>query len=225
MKILVAEDKEEISNLIKLFMQKEGHDVIIANDGQEAYDMILEQHIDLCIFDIMMPRLDGLSLVQKVRVFSNVPIILLTAKNMESDKILGLDLGADDYITKPFSSLELVSRVNAQLRRNYMMNQSEHILNYGDLKIDKEKCSVLKNGENCNLTAMEYKILLKLISSPERVFTKSQLYKAVCDGFIEGDENTITVHISKLRDKIEDDSKNPKHIKTIRGLGYKFEKK
>ncbi len=225
MKILVAEDKEEISNLIKLFMQKEGHDVIIANDGQEAYDMILEQHIDLCIFDIMMPRLDGLSLVQKVRVFSNVPIILLTAKNMESDKILGLDLGADDYITKPFSSLELVSRVNAQLRRNYMMNQSEHILNYGDLKIDKEKCSVLKNGENCNLTAMEYKILLKLISSPERVFTKSQLYKAVSDGFIEGDENTITVHISKLRDKIEDDSKNPKHIKTIRGLGYKFEKK
>lgn len=225
MRILVAEDKEEISNLVKLFIQKEGHEVIIASDGQAAYELLIEQHIDLCIFDIMMPKLDGLALVQKVRAFSNVPIILLTAKNMESDKILGLDLGADDYITKPFSSLELVSRVNAQLRRNYMMNQSDNVVKCGDLKIDKEKCSVFKNGENCNLTAMEYKILIKLVSSPERVFTKSQLYKAVCDGFIEGDENTITVHISKLRDKIEDDSKNPKYIKTIRGLGYKFEKK
>lgn len=224
MKILIAEDKKEIANLVKMFLQKEGYEVIWAKDGQEAFDFLLEQPVDLCIFDIMMPRIDGFTLIRKVRDFSNVPILILTAKNMEPDKILGLDLGADDYITKPFSSLELVSRVNAHIRRNYRFNQNEGVIKYGDLKIDREKCQVLKKEENCSLTATEYKLLLKLISSPERVFTRSQLYESICGNSIEGDENTIAVHISRLRDKIEDDPKEPKYIITIRGLGYKIEK-
>lgn len=170
--------------------------------------------------------MDGFTLIQRVREFSNVPILVLTAKNMEQDKVLGLDLGADDYITKPFSSLELVSRVNAHLRRNYKMNSSDSIIKYGNLKIDKEKCIVFRNDIDCLLTAMEFKLLLKLVSNPERVFTKSQLYKSVCNSnYMEGDENTIAVHISRLREKIETDPKTPEYIKTIRGLGYKIEKK
>ncbi|MEN8435318.1 response regulator transcription factor [Clostridium septicum] len=225
MKILIAEDKMEIANLVRIFLQKEGYEVIVANDGEEALKILLNDKIDLCIFDIMMPKMDGFTLIQKTREFSRVPILVLTAKNMEQDKILGLDLGADDYITKPFSSLELVSRVNAHIRRSYKLNQLETITYIGDLKIDKEKYIVYKNDVDCTLTAMEYKLLLKLLSSPERVFTKSQLYESVCGNYMDGDENTIAVHISRLREKIEDNPKEPEYIKTIRGLGYKFEKK
>lgn len=223
MNILIAEDKQEIAELVKLFLIKEGYNVFIASDGKIALEQVQKEIYDLCIFDIMMPYINGLELTKEVRKFSSVPIIILTAKNLESDKILGLDLGADDYITKPFSSLELVSRVNALLRRTYSLsNQIE--FKFGPLTINKEKCIVTKNGDNCNLTATEYKILLKLLSSPEHVFTKSQLYDAVGENYYQGDDNTIIVHISKLRDKIEDDPKEPKLIKTIRGLGYKIEK-
>lgn len=223
MKILIAEDKGEIANLVKIFLEKEGFQVVIAQDGQEALDYLLANPVDLCIFDIMMPRLDGLSLIQQVRKFTNIPILILTAKNLDEDKILGLDLGADDYITKPFSSLELVSRVKAHIRRNYGMQENVH--QYGNLTIDTQRCTVMKDGQDVGLTATEYKLLLKFLSSPERVFTKSQLYDAVLGDFIEGDENTIVVHISNLRDKIEDNPREPRFIKTIRGLGYKLEKK
>ncbi len=226
MKILIAEDKMDIANLIKIFLEKEGYEVILKTDGEAALEYIVENEVNLCIFDIMMPKIDGFTLIQKVREFSKVPIIVLSAKNLEQDKILGLDLGADDYMTKPFSSLELVSRVNAHIRRNYKMNDEEsNILKYGDLIIDKEKFVVFKDDIEIGLTAMEYKLLLKLLSSPGRVFTKSQLYESTTDNFIENDENTIAVHISRLREKIEDNSKNPEYIKTIRGLGYKIEKK
>lgn len=225
MTVLIAEDKAEIANLVKIFLQKEGLTVLWAKDGQEALEYMLTEKIELCIFDIMMPKIDGLSLIQQVREFSSIPIILLTAKNLEQDKVLGLDLGADDYMTKPFSSLELVSRVKAQLRRNYTLSQSSSFEKYGELGVDKEKCTVTKNGVDCQLTATEYKLLLKFISSPERVFTKEQLYTAVMGDFFDGDESTIVVHISKLRDKIEENSKEPQYIKTIRGLGYKIEKK
>lgn len=223
MRILIAEDNAEIAALIRLFLEKEGYEVIWKEDGQAALDFLLEQEVHLCIFDIMMPRLDGFSLIQKVRHFSTVPILVLTAKNMEQDKILGLDLGADDYIVKPFSSLELVSRVKAHLRRNYLLQTNDDTILYGNLKIDKQKCIVYKNGADCNLTATEYKLLLKLFSSPERVFTKNQLYESIRDNYLDGDESVIPVHISRLRDKIETDSKNPTYIKTIRGLGYKIE--
>lgn len=226
MKILLAEDNAEIASLIRLFLEKEGYTVFWKEDGQAALDFLLEQEVALCIFDIMMPRLDGFSLIQKVRRFSNVPILVLTAKNMEQDKILGLDLGADDYIVKPFSSLELVSRVKAHLRRNYLfLEQEQNIIQYGDLTLDKQKCIVWKQGVDCGLTATEYKLLLKLLSSPERVFTKNQLYESIRGNYLDGDESVIPVHISRLRDKIESDSKNPVYIKTIRGLGYKIEKR
>lgn len=225
MKILIAEDSKEIASLIQIFLEKEGYEIIWKEDGQAALDYLLEQEVDLCIFDIMMPRLDGFSLIQKVRKFSTVPILILTAKNMEQDKVLGLDLGADDYIVKPFSSLELVSRVKAHLRRSQMLaqNDTEQIL-YGDLKIDKQKCIVYKNDLDCGLTATEYKLLVKLISSPDRVFTKEQLYQSINPSYFDGDESVIPVHISRLREKIECDSKNPVYIKTIRGLGYKIER-
>jgi len=225
MKILVAEDKNDISNLIKIYLHKEGYDVLIAEDGQKAYELFSGNEIALCIFDIMMPKMNGFVLVQKIREISHVPILILSAKTLDQDKILGLDLGADDYITKPFSSLELVSRVNAHIRRNYGFSNSSNIIKYGELIIDKEKCQVSKNGQNCNLTATEYKLLLKFLSSPERVFTKTQLYTMISDEYIEGDENTILVHISRLREKIETDTKNLEYIKTIRGLGYKLEKR
>lgn len=225
MRILIAEDNAEIANLIRMFLEKEGYEIIWKEDGQAALDFLLCEDVALCIFDIMMPRMDGFTLIQKVRKFSTVPILVLTAKNMEQDKILGLDLGADDYIVKPFSSLELVSRVNAHIRRNYLLQGGGERLVYGDLEIDKEKCRVYKNGQDCQLTAMEYKLLLKLVGAPERVFTKSQLYESVNGNFLSGDENTIAVHISRLRDKIETDPREPEYIKTIRGLGYKIEKK
>lgn len=225
MRILIAEDNAEIAALIRVFLEKEGYEIIWKEDGQAALDFLLEQEVDLCIFDIMMPRLDGFSLIQKVRRFSTVPILVLTAKNMEQDKVLGLDLGADDYIVKPFSSLELVSRVKAHLRRNYVLLQNtEETIIYGDLKIDKQKCIAYKNGVDCGLTATEYKLLLKLISSPERVFTKGQLYESIRDNYLDSDEAVIPVHISRLRNKIESDTKAPVYIKTIRGLGYKIEK-
>lgn len=224
MRVLVAEDKKDIANLVKIYLKKENYDVILAEDGEIAYEIFKSTEIHLCIFDIMMPKIDGFELVQKIRESSNVPILILSAKALEQDKILGLDLGADDYITKPFSSLELVSRVNAHIRRNYGFNTKKTIIQYGDITIDKEKYKVMKNGEDCGLTATEYKILLKFMKSPEQVFTKSQIYNSISDNYMLGDENTISVHISRLRDKIEDDSKNPQYIKTIRGLGYKIEK-
>lgn len=224
MTILLAEDKEDIRNLVSIYLQKEGYKVLAVADGQKAWDYIQVENIDLCIFDVMMPGIDGFSLVQKVRNISQVPIIMLTAKDQEEEKILGLDLGADDYITKPFSSLELVSRVKAHLRRNYSFNNQGNIINYGEITIDKEKCSVSVRGESCNLTAMEYKLLQKFVNNPERVFTKSQLYEDICGTFVEGDENTIAVHISRLRDKIELDPKHPRYIKTVRGLGYKIDR-
>ena len=223
MRILIAEDKADIADLVELFMRKEGYNTVVVRDGQEAFDYLLANPVDLCIFDIMMPRLDGLSLLVKVREFSDVPVLFLTARNLEQDKVLGLDLGADDYITKPFSSLELVSRVRALLRRAGKLGAGG-ALRLGELVIDQEKCRVTKNGRDCGLTATEYKLLLKLVSAPERVFTKAQLYNAVIGDYLQGDENTVTTHISNLREKIEEDPRAPKYIKTVRGLGYKSEK-
>ena len=224
MKILIAEDKEDIAGLVQLFMQKEGYETAVTHDGQEAFDYLVANPVDLCIFDIMMPRIDGLRLLVKVREFSDVPVLLLTAKNLEQDKVLGLDLGADDYITKPFSSLELVSRVRALLRRSGKLGRPAGTERYGELTIDRERCRVSKNGEDCGLTATEYKLFLKLLAAPERVYTKEQLYSAAIGDYLDGDENTVVTHISNLRDKLETDPKAPRYIKTVRGLGYKLEK-
>ncbi|MBI9106756.1 MAG: response regulator transcription factor [Spirochaetales bacterium] len=222
MRILVADDKPDLSNLVRIYMEKEGWEVIVGNDGKVALEIFQSTKVDLCIFDIMMPGLDGFSLVQKIRKTSNVPIIILTAKTMNQDIVLGLDLGADDYICKPFNSLELVSRVKAQLRRSYTFSGCRKILKFGDIEINTEKCQVFINEKDCELTATEYKILIILVNSPDHIFTKNQLYNEVFGEFNFKDENTITVHISRLREKLMDSSRQPRYIQTIRGLGYKI---
>lgn len=224
----MAEDEIDIRNLIKITLEDEGYSVITACDGIEALMILKETPVNLAILDIMMPRLDGFNLLRKIRENSTIPVIFLTARTDDLDKVLGLELGADDYIAKPFSMSELIARVRAQLRRNneYMLPKQENktLLQYGDLTIDKESCCAYKNNEQIELNAKEYKLLLHLMENPERVFTKKQLYNAVWDDDYYYDDNTIMVHISHLRNKIETDSQNPEYIKTIRGLGYKLHK-
>ena len=222
MNILVADDKADIANLVRIYLEKEGYNVYTAADGAEALKIFSGCKLDLCILDIMMPEIDGYSLVQLIRKESDIPIILLTAKTMTQDIILGLDLGADDYICKPFNSLELVSRVNARLRRAKFHSSPSGSEMFGELEIDRQKCSVSVNGKDCGLTSTEYRILMILIDSPDQVFTKNQLYSRIFGELDYKDENTITVHISRLREKLGDKSREPRYITTIRGLGYKI---
>lgn len=225
-KILIAEDENNIVELLKMYIENEGFEVVSCDNGEDAYKIIETQKIDLAIFDIMMPKLNGYELTKKVRNITNIPIIILSAKNKDSDKIIGLNLGADDYLPKPFNPLEVVARVKASLRRYYSLNNNQnysHIIKVGDLKLDTEKFTLHKKDEQINLTATEYRILSLLMKSPGKIFTKVQIYETINGDYFESDDNTMMVHISKLRDKIEDDSKNPKYIKTIRGLGYKID--
>ena len=201
--------------------------MLSAFDGQEAYKIAESNKIDFAILDIMMPLMNGYDLTKKLREKYNMPILILSAKNTDSDKILGLNLGADDYIAKPFNPLEIVARVNSGIRRFYKLNPSQNdsdILKVGDLELDTESIVLKKSGKEISLTATEFKILQMLMKNPGKVFTKVQIYEKINGEYFESDDNTMMVHMSKLRDKIEDDSKNPKYIKTIRGLGYKMEK-
>lgn len=226
--ILLAEDDEDIVKLLKLYLENEGFSTFWAKDGVEATEIFDKQKIDLALVDIMMPRMNGYELTKHIRQKSNVPIIILSAAQLDSDKILGLNLGADDYMVKPFNPLELVARINANLRRFYklgnMQEEDDGKINIGELTLDTNTLTLEKSGVPVNLTATEYKILLMLMKSPGRVFTKMQIYEEVNGDYYANDDNTMMVHISNLRDKIEDDPKNPRYIKTLRGLGYKVEK-
>lgn len=228
MNILVAEDEIDIRNLLKLQLEQEGYSVFAVKDGIEALEVLQNSAIDLAILDVMMPRLDGFNLLRKIRQTSNLPVMFLTARGNDMDKVLGLGIGADDYLVKPFSMAELLARVGAQLRRNleYTSNKLLAIskIEYGGLCLDKDACCVYKDEVQVELNAKEYMLLKYLMESPDRVFTKKQLYKAVWDEDIYFDDNTIMVHISHIRTKIETDPKNPEYIKTIRGIGYKFHK-
>ncbi|HHW47477.1 MAG TPA: response regulator transcription factor [Clostridiaceae bacterium] len=226
MNILIADDENDIRNLIKISLEENGYTVLTAQNGKEAWDILTTQDVHLAILDVMMPVMDGFNLLRKIREHSTLPVIFLTARGDDMDKVLGLGLGADDYLVKPFSIAELVARVGAQLRRNneYLSQKGKPNANitYGNLSIDKEKCCVFKDGEPIELSAKEYKLLLHFIEHPERVFTKRQLYQAVWDEEYYYDDNTIMVHISRIRNRIEDDPQNPKYLKTIRGIGYKL---
>lgn len=226
MTILVADDENDIRNLIKISLEENGYTVKTAQNGREAWDILTAQNVDLAILDVMMPVMDGFNLLRKIRENSTIPVIFLTARTDDMDKVLGLGLGADDYLTKPFSVAELVARVGAQLRRNNeYLSQKEKaasIITYGELSIDKERCCAFRNGEPIELGAKEYKLLLHFIENPERVFTKRQLYHAVWDEEYYFDDNTVMVHISRIRNRIEDDPQKPKYLKTIRGIGYKL---
>ena len=228
-KILIAEDDTDIQEVLRLYLENSGFKVLSAYDGKTAYDMLKAEKPDLAIFDIMMPEMNGFELTKRVRIGSSIPIIILSALNADSDKILGLDIGADDYITKPFNPLEVVARVQSNLRRKYKldngsMDDGSEQLKVGELSLDTRKFILTKNGEEIQLTPTEYKILATLMEKPGRVFTKAQIYERINGEYFENDDNTMMVHISKLREKLGDDSKNPRYLKTVRGLGYKIEK-
>lgn len=222
-KILIAEDEADIRNILRLYLESEGFQVVEAGDGQEALDAVREARPDLAILDVMMPRLDGLAVTRALRQYSDMPILILSAKSQDNDKILGLNLGADDYISKPFNPLEVVARVKAQLRRRE--HRFSPVISLGALSLNTETCSLTKGGEPVLLTPTEYRLLSVLMRSPGRIFTKVQLSEAINGQYFENDDNTIMVHISKLRDKIEDDPRHPQRLVTVRGLGYKFENK
>lgn len=224
--ILIAEDEDDIRSLLSLHLKKEGYNIFEASDGLEALNIFKKEEIDLAILDIMMPKLDGYKLLSTVRTFSEVPVIFLTARGEDHDKVLGLELGADDYVVKPFSVLEIRSRVQANLRRylNYAPKEKKNILSNGSIKMDLSNYKVTKNDVPLNLNPKEFKMLSIFMKNIGQVYTKKQLYELVWEDIYQGDKNTIMVHISHLRDKIEDNSKSPKYIKTVHGIGYCMEK-
>lgn len=205
-KILVAEDDEDIVELLKLYMENEGFTVFSATNGFDAFVIAKEEEIDLAVIDIMMPRMNGFELTKKIREISNIPIIILSAKNLDSDKILGLNVGADDYLTKPFNPLEIIARIHANLRRFYRFGEGLEIKNnklkVGDLSLDTETLLLTKEKTEIALTPMEYKILAMLMKSPGRVYTKVQIYENINGEYFENDDSTLMVHMSKLREKI-----------------------
>ncbi|ABK61179.1 MULTISPECIES: response regulator transcription factor [Clostridium] len=227
-RVLIADDEEEIIELLSLYLEKDGHCIYSAVNGLEALQIINNNEVDIAIIDIMMPQIDGYHLVRKIRENYDMPVIMLSAKSEYCDKILGLDLGADDYITKPFNAMEVLARVKAQLRRyNKSMSEKEkcekQYLECGKLRLNINTCTLYKENIEVYLTSTEYKILFYLLENKGKVFTKKQIFEYVWEEPFYGDDNAIMVHISNLRDKIEDDSKNPHYIKTIRGLGYKLD--
>ena len=221
--ILIAEDDADIRNLLTLYLQSEGYEVDAYDNGADALAGARAHLPDLAILDVMMPQMDGYELTRALREMSDIPILILSARDQVNDKVLGLNFGADDYIAKPFNPLEIVARVRAQLRRASRMSTS--VLTVGDLSLDTMSCTLTRAGKSIPLTPTEYRILSVLMRTPGRIFTKVQLYEAVNGAYFESDDNTMMVHISKLRNKIEEDPKKPTHIITIKGLGYKFEKK
>ena len=220
--ILIAEDDADIRGLLKLYLEGEGLRVLEAADGTDALALAREHTPDMAILDIMMPGMNGFELTRALRKYSDIPILILSAKSQDNDKILGLNLGADDYIAKPFNPVEIVARVKAQLRR--AARNSSDVITVRELSLDTAAFQLTKSGVPIPLTPMEYKILALLMRSPGRIFTKIQLYEGAVGNYFEGDDNTMMVHISKLREKIEDDPKAPRYIITVRGLGYKIEK-
>ncbi|MEC0172687.1 response regulator transcription factor [Paenibacillus graminis] len=230
--VLLVDDNREIIELLKLFLEKEGLRILEAYNGAQAWTCIQHESIDLAVLDIMMPELNGVQLLQLLRAEYKLPVILLSAKNQDSDKILGLRLGADDFISKPFNPLEVVARIHAMLRRTYDFNEPAGPVqdtleptSIGELMLDHTDCVLYKAGREISLTAIEYKLLATLMNAPGRIFTKKQLFEQVWSEHYYEDANTIMVHISRLRDKVEETPKQPVYIRTIRGLGYKFAKK
>lgn len=225
--VLIVDDEREIVDLIDFYLKNNGYNTFRAFNGNEALEVFSREQIDIIILDIMMPKLDGKEVLRKIRETNNTPIIFLSAKGEDIDKIDGLFLGADDYLSKPFNPIELIARVKALLRRSTVLNkpqeESTSILINENLKLDETSCKLYKDNEELSLTSFEYKLICFFMKNKNKVFTKGQLYEQVWDQSYLGDEKIIMVYISKLREKIEDNPKDPKLIKTIRGLGYMFE--
>lgn len=243
--ILVVDDEPSIVILLEYTLKQAGYKVSIARDGKAAYDMISSQNFDLVLLDIMLPKMDGMEVCRRIRQERiQVPIIMLTAKSEEYDKIIGLELGADDYITKPFSPREVIARIKAVSRRtNSLSNRPiiekndalenqplssedqslKGIVNYGDIQIDLDHFEVLVRGEKVELTPKEYELLVYFTQRKGRIISRDQLLNQIWNFDYAGETRIVDVHISHLREKIEEDTKSPKYIKTVRGFGYKFE--
>lgn len=228
MNILVCDDDKEIVDAIEIYLMQEGYQIFKAYDGQQAIEELKKNDIQLLIIDIMMPKLDGIHATLKIREYSSIPIIFLSAKSEDADKILGLNIGADDYITKPFNPLELIARVKSHLRRytklgNLNMEDS-NIYKTGGLIINDETKEVMVDGENVKLTPIEYNILLLLVKNQGRVFSIDQIYENIWEEEAIGADNTVAVHIRHIREKIEINPKEPRYLKVVWGVGYKIDK-
>ena len=229
MNILICDDDREISRAIEIYLRNEGYHVIQARDGLEALDAVKKNDIHLILMDVMMPRMDGIQATMRIRQEKNIPIIMLSAKAQDYDKINGLNVGADDYVTKPFNPLELVARVKSQLRRytdlgSLHKEESGDVWRSGGLTLDDAKKSVEVDGRPVSLTPTDYRILLFLVRNAGRVFSIEQIYEKVWDEPAYNPENTVAVHIRHIREKIEIDPGNPQYLKVVWGTGYKVEK-
>ena len=228
-RILIADDEPDIRGVLALYLENAGYEVLEAADGGAALEMLLKERIDLCLLDIMMPVLDGYHVLMRIRETSDVPVIVISAKGQDPDKILGLNLGADDYLVKPFNPLEAVARVGATLRRakglmarQQGQSQSSDVLRVRDLELDRDACALTCGSAPIDLTPVELRIMTLLMEHPGRVFTKQQLYECGWGDEYVAAENSVMVCMSKLRSKLSDDPQA--YIKTIRGLGYRLEK-
>ena len=226
--ILVCDDDKEIVEAIEIYLTQEGHHILKAYDGEQAIRVLQNHPVDLLIIDVMMPKLDGIRATLKIREENALPIIILSAKSEDADKILGLNVGADDYVTKPFNPLELVARVKSQLRRytqlGAMTEKKENIYETGGLMIDDDRKEVTVDGESVKLTPIEYRILLFLVQNQGRVFSINQIYENIWNEEAIAADNTVAVYIRHIREKIEINPKEPRYLKVVWGLGYKVEK-
>ena len=228
-KILVCDDDKEIVEAIDIYLTQEGYQVLKAYDGEEALKMLKAQKVDLLVIDVMMPRLDGIRATLNIREENNMPIIILSAKSEDADKILGLNVGADDYVTKPFNPLELVARVKSQLRRYTQLGStadymSQAVYEVGGLAVNDDRKEVTVDGEPVKLTPIEYNILLLLMKNQGKVFSIDQIYENIWNEDAIGVDNTVAVHIRHIREKIEINPKEPRYLKVVWGVGYKIEK-
>ena len=228
-KILVCDDDKEIVEAIEIYLTQEGQEVLKAYDGEEAIQTLKKEHVDLLIMDVMMPRLDGIRATLKIREENSLPIIILSAKSEDADKILGLNIGADDYVTKPFNPLELVARAKSQLRRytqlgSTVQDEKKEVYEVGGLSINDELKEVTVDGESVRLTPIEYNILLLLVKNQGKVFSIDQIYENIWNEEAIGADNTVAVHIRHIREKIEINPKEPRYLKVVWGVGYKIEK-
>ena len=228
-KILVCDDDKEIVEAIEIYLTQEGYEVLKAYDGEEAIQTLKKEHVDLLIMDVMTPRLDGIRATLKIREENSLPIIILSAKSEDADKILGLNIGADDYVTKPFNPLELVARAKSQLRRytqlgSTVQDEKKEVYEVGGLSINDELKEVTVDGESVRLTPIEYNILLLLVKNQGKVFSIDQIYENIWNEEAIGADNTVAVHIRHIREKIEINPKEPRYLKVVWGVGYKIEK-
>ena len=227
MKILICDDEKDIVNALKIYLSDPEYCLLEAYDGLQALEIVKREEVHLVLMDIMMPGLDGIEAMVRIRQISNVPVILLTAKSEDSDKILGLTVGADDYITKPFNPMEVTARVKSQLRRYMQLgggNLSKTVLKVGGIWLDDKEKTVTLDGEPVSLTPTEYDILHLLMQHPGEVFSPKEIYRKIWDDLPYGSENTVAVHIRHLREKLEINPAEPRYIKVVWGQGYKCEK-